>query len=86
MREKFLSEFDKIWIDCLNGDSRETGKTTPEGKPDPSIFSTGFNKAGIRVGTAIGLFVKKDENETGKTTVRFRHFWGKNKREELLEI
>ncbi len=85
MREKFLSEFDKIWIDCLNGDSRETGKTTPNGKPDPSIFSTEFNKAGIRVGTAIGLFVKKDENETENSQVRFRHFWGRNKHEELLE-
>ena len=85
MREKFLSEFGKIWIDCLNGDSRETGKTTPNGKPDPSVFSTDQNKAGIRVGTAIGLFVKKDENETENSQVHFRHFWGKNKREELLE-
>ena len=85
MREKFLSEFDKIWIDCLNGDSRETGKTTPNGKPDPSIFSTKQNKAGIRVGTSIGLFVKKDENEKENAAVHFRHFWGKNKHEELLE-
>ncbi|MCW5961949.1 MAG: N-6 DNA methylase [Pyrinomonadaceae bacterium] len=85
MREKFLSEFDKIWIDCLNGDSRETGKTTPNGEPDPSIFSTDFNKAGIRVGTAVGLFVRKNEEESGESEVRFRHFWGRNKREELLE-
>ena len=42
----------------MNGDSRETGKVTPEGKPDPSVFSTEWNRAGIRVGTAIGLFVK----------------------------
>ena len=40
MRHRFLEEFDKLWFDCLNGDSRETGKLTPEGKPDPSIFST----------------------------------------------
>ena len=53
MRQRFLSEFDALWFDCLNGDSRETGKVTPEGKPDPSVFSTEFNKEGIRVGTAI---------------------------------
>ena len=40
MRQRFLDEFDKLWFDCMNGDSRETGKLTPEGKPDPSVFST----------------------------------------------
>ena len=40
MRQRLLGEFDRIWIDLLNGDSRETGKRTPEGDPDPSIFST----------------------------------------------
>ncbi|MEJ7712927.1 MAG: hypothetical protein WKF84_24565 [Pyrinomonadaceae bacterium] len=43
----------------LNGDSRETGKQTPEGKPDPSVFSTAYNREGIRVGTAIGLLARK---------------------------
>ena len=28
MRQRFLSEFDGLWFDCLNGDSRETGKLT----------------------------------------------------------
>ena len=55
MRERFLREFDALWFDCLNGDSRETGKLTPEGKPDPSVFSTESNREGIRVGTTIGL-------------------------------
>lgn len=40
MRQRFLSEFDQLWFDSLNGDSRETGKLTPEGKPAPSVFST----------------------------------------------
>ena len=35
MRKRFLTEFDKLWFDCMNGDSRETGKLTPDGKPDP---------------------------------------------------
>jgi predicted helicase len=26
MRQRFLKEFDSLWFDCLNGDSRETGK------------------------------------------------------------
>ena len=37
MRQRFLSEFDSLWFDCMNGDSRETGKLTPDGKPDPSV-------------------------------------------------
>ena len=39
MRERYLEAFDDIRIDCLNGDKYKTGKTTPEGGPDPSIFS-----------------------------------------------
>ncbi|MDY0170773.1 MAG: N-6 DNA methylase [Thermoguttaceae bacterium] len=49
MRECFLEAFDRIWIDCLNGDKYKTGKTTPEGKPDPSVFSTPHNREGIQV-------------------------------------
>ncbi len=59
MRQRLLDAFDAIWIDNLNGDSRETGKLTPEGKPDPSVFSTPFNREGIRVGTAIATLVKR---------------------------
>ncbi len=83
MRKRFLAEFDKIWIDCLNGDSRETGKETPDGAPDPSVFSTEFNRAGIRTGTTIGLMVRKKSHESC-TSVRFRHLWGATKREDLL--
>ncbi|MBK9215672.1 MAG: N-6 DNA methylase [Chloracidobacterium sp.] len=86
MRKKFLSEFDRVWIDNLNGDSRETGKTTPLGKPDPSIFSTEQTKTGIRVGTSIGLFVRRpDHVDGGMAEVGYREFWGTRKREELLE-
>ena len=83
MRQRFLKEFDALWFDCLNGDSRETGKTTPEGKPDPSIFSTEYNREGIRVGTAISLMVRK-EIRTEQPIVRFRQFWGVTKRADLL--
>ena len=40
MRERYLEVFDSITVDCLNGDKYKTGKLTPEGKPDPSVFST----------------------------------------------
>lgn len=83
MRQRFVREFDTLWFDCLNGDSRETGKLTPEGKPDPSIFSTKLNREGIRLGTAIGLMVRKGEQRRG-SNVYFREFWGVNKRAELL--
>ena len=84
MRKRFLDEFDAIWLDCLNGDSRETGKLTPEGKADPSVFSTEWNREGIRVGTAISLFVKRSRSRNKETTTRFRHFWGTTKRADLL--
>jgi hypothetical protein len=84
MRQRFLTEFDALWFDCLNGDSRETGKVTPEGKPDPSVFSTEYNREGIRVGTAICLMVRQ-EGRRETPTARFRHFWGVTKRADLLE-
>jgi hypothetical protein len=83
MRKRFLTEFDSLWFDCMNGDSRETGKLTPEGKPDPSVFSTDLNREGIRVGTAVGLMVRS-ARPSNESTVRFRHFWGASKRHDLL--
>lgn len=83
MRQRFLKEFDRLWFDCLNGDSRETGKLTPEGKPDPSVFSTDYNREGIRVGTAIGLLVRQAQHQE-QPVVRFRQFWGVTKRADLL--
>jgi hypothetical protein len=59
MRERFLDVFDSLWIDCLNGDKYKTGKLTPQGEPDPSVFSTEFSREGIQVGTAIALLVKR---------------------------
>lgn len=83
MRERFLAEFDKLWFDSLNGDSRETGKLTPEGKPDPSVFSTEYNREGITLGTAVGLMVRK-EQRAAAPVVHYRDFWGVTKREDLM--
>ena len=59
MRERLMEVFDAITIDCLNGDKYKTGKKTPEGDPDPSVFSTEKNPAGIQVGTAIALLERR---------------------------
>ena len=84
MRQRFLNEFDMLWFDCMNGDSRETGKVTPDGKPDPSVFSTEYNREGIRVGTAISVMVRTADRQTAPR-VFFRQFWGVTKRADLLE-
>lgn len=83
VRKRLSEEFNYAWLDCLNGDSRETGKLTPDGKPDPSIFSTEYNREGIRLGTSIGLFAKTGDSE--ELIVRYREFWGTDKRAALLK-
>ncbi len=83
MRKRLLEGFHRLWFDSLNGDSRETGKLTPEGNPDPSVFSTEHNREGIRVGTTIGLLVRK-KSGPAHHTVDFRQFWGATKRADLL--
>jgi hypothetical protein len=97
MRQRFLSEFDKLWFDSLNGDSRETGKRIPKGLPgagnaDPSVFSTEFNREGIRVGTAVGLMARTRRGPRGASEatgegaiVAYRDFWGANKRDALID-
>jgi len=83
MRQRLLSGFDALWIDSLNGDSRETGKLTPDGQPDPSVFSTEQNAEGIRVGTTIITMTRRSQRAK-QPRVRFREFWGASKREDLL--
>ncbi len=84
MRERYLEAFDAIRIDCLNGDKYKTGKTAPDGKLDPSIFSTPGGPVGIQVGTAIATLVRKAEHAPAES-VGFRHLWGQAKLTELTE-
>ena len=84
MREKYLSAFDKVWIDNLNGDSRRTGKRTLQGLPDPSAFSTPRNREGIQVGTAISLLVRKQEHQSAQE-VNYRNLWGTSKLSHLRQ-
>ena len=78
MRERYLEAFDVIRIDNLNGDKRKTGKKTPEGAPDPSIFST----SSIQVGTAITTLVRKADHKPAQE-VGIRHLWGEAKLSDL---
>ena len=64
MRSHFLHTFQQLYIDNLNGDKYRTGKQTPEGKPDPSAFSTSSNREGIQVGTAIATLVRTNVPRT----------------------
>ena len=82
MRERYLEAFDAVRIDNLNGDKYRTGKTTPDGDPDPSIFSTPEDPVGIQVGTAITTLVRKADHAPADA-VAFRHLWGQTKLEEL---
>ena len=83
MRERLLQEFDTVRIDNLNGDKYRTGKTTPDGSPDPSIFSTLEDPVGIQVGIAITTLVRKADHAPAET-IGFRHLWGQRKREDLI--
>ncbi len=82
MREHYLEEFDAIRIDCLNGDVRKGGET-PEGKPDPGIFSIPGNSVGIQVGTAITTLIRKVDHKS-TDAVDFRNLWGSEKHAELI--
>ena len=84
MREHYLEAFDTIRIDNLNGDKYKTGKTTPDGRPDPSIFSTPGDPVGIQVGTSIATLVRKVDHAPAES-VAFRHLWGQAKLTELAD-
>lgn len=83
MRKRMVEEFDRVYVDNLNGDSRETGKKTPDGTPDPSVFSTHLNPAGIQVGTAVATMVRTGRNDTVSSYL-YRDFWGAEKRRDLV--
>jgi hypothetical protein len=83
MRKRYLDEFDAVWIDCLNGDKYKTGKLTPDGQPDPSVFSTEHNREGIQVGTAIALMIRKNDYGT-PAVIRYQDWWGQTKRADIL--
>ena len=83
MRERYLEAFDAVRIDCLNGDKYKTGKVSPDGSPDPSIFSTEGDPVGIQVGTAITTLLRRTDHAPADR-VGFRHLWGQSKPADLI--
>ena len=84
MRQRYLNAFDTVRIDNLNGDKYRTGKLTPEGESDPSIFSTPDDPVGIQVGTAITTLVRKEKHQSAEQ-VYWRQLWGTSKLKNLEE-
>ena len=84
MRQRYLDAFDIVRIDNLNGDKYRTGKLTPDGDSDPSIFSTSDDPVGIQVGTAIATLVRKESHQSAEQ-IDWRELWGKGKLQELDE-
>lgn len=88
MREHVVRHFDQIWIDNCNGDKYKTGKRTPDGRSDQSMFTTEGQPIGIQVGTAIATLVrrKSDEPREGSAQIFYRDLWGlsSEKRAALL--
>ncbi len=83
MRSHYLHAFRRVFIDNLNGDKFRTGKTTPEGRPDPSVFSTERNREGIQPGTAVAALVRT--RVPGAGSIAFRDLWGTGKLAQLEE-
>ncbi len=93
MRQSMLGNFDRVWIDNLNGDKYRTGKIIPTGLPgagtrDDSVFTTAADPRGIQPGTAVTTWLKLvgHRSSTSTTDVQYRDFWGPaaRKRRELL--
>ena len=83
MRYRYLQAFQHLYIDNLNGDKYRTGKTTPDGLPDPSAFSTPQNREGIQLGTAIATLVRNRSAAQPTGVLHLRDLWGTGKLKQL---
>lgn len=87
MRARIIGSFDRMWIDNCNRDKYRTGKRTPDGKPDQSMFTSDSQPVGIQVGTAIVTLVKTSTAANRKVNFAYRDLWGTGnaKRQDLLD-
>lgn len=81
MRDHLLHAFDAVYIDNCNGDKFKTGKRTPDGKSDQSMFTTDDHPVGIEPGTAIATLVARGKTASTRKSrvaaqVRARELWG----------
>jgi hypothetical protein len=58
MRERYLMEFDRIWIDNLHGD-RIISEYAPDGRTSETVFAIQGSSVGIKIGTAISTLVRR---------------------------
>lgn len=88
MRERLAAGFDVVLIDNCNGDKFKTGKRTPDGRPDESMFTTDEHSVGIQIGTAIATLVKRGPRgakEAAGAKILYRNLWGRgNEKREML--
>ncbi len=75
MRARYLEAFDEVWIDNLHGD-RIISEVAPDGKASNTIFATGSDAPGIKVGTAIATLIRRDGEAvpTRIASLRYRDF------------
>lgn len=87
MREHLLGSFDSIDVTDLNGDRDETGKRTPSGRPDPSVFSAGGGE-GIAEGVAVTVMARKPgrDPDAPPAAVTYRALWGNSKADDLGRV
>lgn len=57
MRERYMEVFDRVWIDNLHGD-RIISEYAPDGRTSETVFATGGQSPGIKIGTAIALLAR----------------------------
>ncbi len=87
MREALLERFDGIWVDNLHGD-RIISEYAPDGRTSETVFAIQGHSAGIKIGTAISLLVRKPGDSSRKASVSYRDFHeakADERREALLE-
>jgi hypothetical protein len=58
MRERYLMEFDRIWIDNLHG-NRIISEYAPDGRTSETVFAIQGSSVGIKIGTAISTLVRR---------------------------
>jgi len=89
MRERLAAGFDLVLIDNCNGDKFKTGKRTPDGRPDESMFTTDEHSVGIQIGTAIATLVKRGPRgakEPAGAEIFYRNLWGTGNEKRAMLI
>lgn len=78
MRQSLSRTFDEIYLFDLHGNAKKQERS-PDGAPDENVFE-------IQQGVAIGIFVKKPDQNKAAATVYHADLWGgRNRKYEWLQ-